>query len=445
MKLSRTRPDRRLLLFAAWIGLMLTAAGLCRRPAAPSRPFVTPPAFRLAAVRLADPPAAPALSVEIVLESASGLPADPDLLRSLHSEALPWPETKPEILPDWVQWGRLTGPRATCSSSESGAAVYAIHEDAVVTLVLVNRTGRRIQTRLRARLPRGTYSIERLTFASPGGDPSSPEIRKTEQDGASSASLSSGSSPFPYSPYLERLEGCNLTHASSVEKRGSLEPEQAVLYRFVDRHRMVRLDWAETYQRLHRLALRHPGAARRMRRVLDENQSALNALRDTVGFRSRTAALHQLLLAAAQAEAMHHDYQLRGLIHPDVGAPLTESLTHLIDDLSETGAVLLGLVPQVRVEPDGLSAQTVTVVLANTSERDVAAVKLGLQTSGLPKGAACEPIDSTYFGVLKSGQTARAVFHLHGPPGEAIATTCYAADVCYFVGGGPAHLRPRPW
>lgn len=344
----------------------------------------------------------------------------------------------------WTRWGHREGTRVLARCSESEVPVVATHDDAVTTLLLVNSTGRPLQVRLKARLAHGVYTIERLTFAAPNETAGFSTSLSSGQNAQETAEA--GKTPkLLFSPVLERLEGCNLTHASSVEKKGYLEPGQATLYRFVDRRRTVTLAWTETYRLLHRLALRHSEAAGRIRRSLNENHSALNGLRDSVGLRSQLEGIHQLLLAGAQAQAIHQDYRLHGGIDAETSVLLMQSLDHLIDGLSETAAVRLGLIPQVSVEPNGPLAQTIAVTLANTGPQTVASVKLGLQAQGLPEGATCEPIDSAYFGTLKSGQTARAVFHLRLPSTGPLGPVRCVADVCYFVGNGPAHLRPRPW
>jgi hypothetical protein len=138
-------------------------------------------------------------------------------------------------------------------------------------------------------------------------------------------------------------------------------------------------------------------------------------------------------------------------------------LERVMDGLSEASATLLDLVPQVTVTApeqvterrgnrrvlaavtDDTDAQVVHIALSNAGGHSVANVKLGLDSSELPDGVVCDPADPAFFGTLRPGQTVRATFHLRCPAGTILNRRLCVADVCFHAGGGPAHLRPRPW
>ena len=229
--------------------------------------------------------------------------------------------------------------------------------------------------------------------------------------------------------------------------------------------RALRSSLWEARHALLRLAAQSPGPAHKLQQMLDEGSPFLSGLgAGTHRLTRRLEAIHGLLMVAAQVQSLHRDYQMHGTVDAEEGAILMGAFERLLDSLSEYTAVLLGLVPQVTVAQDAPTAndavtmqtvaqtpatrfQWVDMSLANTGERGVRSVKLGLPSNELPTGTTCEPDDPAFFGTLMPGQTVHATFRIRrqGAESSGVPGSRCVADVCYLAGGGPVHLRPRPW
>jgi hypothetical protein len=383
------------------------------------------------------------------------------------------PQDRPAA-PDWLVWGHLDGARwpvslnARVTFAPNSLGLYAAGNAECKTVCLVNRSQERVWARVQVRLPRGIYTIERLTLARPAerheaalavpGDAAEKRnaatLRTVEQPPA-------GDSDPVF--HLERLQGSDLRRPAVVAKMGVLEPGQAVFYRFTDQSRLVEAAFADCYRQLAVLERSRPGAAHRLRRMLNEGEPYRGGAHAGGGdVDRRLESIHRLLLVTGQAQSLHHNYQLRGVVESETGAALMGSLERVMDGLAEISATLLGLAPQIQVETPSskiatgqnssvtqpghaVASRLVTISLANGGERAVGMVKLGLDSSELPTNVVCDPPDPAFFGVLKPGQTVRAQFRLRCPSDQAIVERRCVADVCYRAGGGPAHLRQRPW
>jgi hypothetical protein len=409
------------------------------------------------------------VNVDATRTVPTDLQALPNALAGGRLESPPQDGAQPT---DWLVWGHLNGQCAPISLDAPAAfpvgslGLYAAGSADTKTVCLVNRGPDKVMARVLVRLPHGTYTIERLTL--------SPRIDEQTQTGTAVSAVDHGdgapvSAPAEDQPggasasvfRLDRLEGRDLSRAAVVGKSGMLEPGQVVFYRFTDQSRLVETAFAETYRLLAELEKSRPGPAHRLRRMLregDHYRSGVRAGND--GVASRLESIHNLLLVTGQAQSLHRNYQMRGTVPNEIGAALMGSLERLMDGLAEVTATLLDLVPQVTVEPIGERTpgkanavpvanapnyELVTVALANGGEHSIEMVKLGLDISGLPATISCDPPDPAFFGTLKPGQTVRATFRLRCPSGVAVVKRLCVADVCYRAGGGPAHLRPRPW
>ena len=401
-------------------------------------------------------------------------------------------------LPAWFGWARLDGKRAhvqvnapaTVGAEELG--VYATRGEWGTSLCLVNKTNTRLLTTAQLCLPRGVYTIERLTLGQ--GRQGDREIGRQGEEETQSAignrqsAIGNRQSAIPSSSILHpssfaHLEGCDFGGTGTVRKVFCLEPGQACLYRCVDTAREARAAWRDVFTQLQGMATHQSGPAHRLSVMLREADSYLSGVRGGGAHGGRDARLeciHHLLLVTAQAHSLHHNYQMRHTIDETSGKEVMAAMDRLTVALSETSAVLLGLVPQVAVtsgpvsgaqartagfireqteipntnkkEKDASAAniparpiRAVVVSLENTGGRSVTHVKLGLNMAGMPGGVTCEPADPAYFDALRPGQSVRAVFHVRGAAGADFPAALLIGDVSYFAGTAPAHLRPRAW
>ena len=405
-----------------------------------------------------------------------------------------------ERVPAWFAWGHLNAGRApaqitaltglTNANVSEALGVYAVRDENGATVCLINKTKARLLTNTRVRLPRGVYRIERLTL-------SRDSAKSEEARGAGDRSQEAGpEQPTVLNPLtktdlfspvecLERLEGCDFGSGANIGKGMCLEPGQVCLYRYTDVARAARASWFDVFAQLRDMGRNHPGPARRLGTMLHEADGYVAGVRGGGDQQNRLGCIHHLLLVTAQAHSLHHNYQMRHTVNEANGKAVIEALNWLTDALSETSAVLLGLVPQVAVtspltppsnEMDreksagktattvaflatrqkeekavGVKngkrnvARTVTIALANTGSHSISKVKIGLNTAGWPVAATCDPADPAYFGDLHPGQTVRATFHVRGAGAQDLPNTLLTGDVSYFAGTAPAHLRPRAW
>jgi hypothetical protein len=433
----------------------------------------------------------PSTALTVTVDTTQVMPADLSALASALAgtplaQTVPNPDpNKPDpnkaasdkagqpIAQDWLLWGHLDAHRvqvvlnAPVTFVPNALGLYAAASTEGRTVCLVNRSQEKLQTRVQVRLPRGIYTIERLTLLPADRGETALAVPAVDRNGPPAPRTADDASALGPAPAfrLERLQGRDLRRAAVVVKSGMVEPGQVVFYRFTDQSRAVDAAYAETYRLLAALEHSHPGPAHRLRRMLREGDSFRSGARPGGhgGAGERLENIHRLLLVTAQAQSLHHNYQMRRTVEAEIGAALMGSLERVMDGLAEISATLLDLVPQISVEPDSAKSiagkdgvvsmtvggvariQIVTVALANGGEHSVEMVKLGLDSSELPTTVNCDPSDPAFFGTLNPGQTVRATFRLRCPSGVAFVGRGCVADVCYRAGGGPAHLRPRPW
>ena len=491
-------------------------------------PRLTPAAWQMPAPAYAQTQATPALipALKISVDSGATLPADPTALRSMFAPDAASQEAGARVTDAaWYAWGHLEAGRAkahvtpSSEASERAVGVYAVRWNDGVTLCLVNRTDARLNTTAEVRLPRGVYTVERLTVTQEKRERKKEKAVnaglpvQTEETTSSEASFPSHL-PLERLERLERLEGCEMGAASVISKPLCLLPRQICLYRYTDVAHASRAAWQEVFGQLDLMARDHGSQAHRLGTMLHEADGYISGVRGETrhsSIDSRLGCIHHLLLVTAQAHSLHHNYQMRHTVDEAEGRAVMAALDRLTDALSETSAALLGLIPQMDVTPaaspsslqaggvntasavrpvsfspsiagssssassiasvsagkadkkeentrsapnlrviaskTGAAAneRVVTVTLANTGERRISNVKLGLNMNALPSGVVCEPSDPAYFGSLPPGQTIRATFHLRAPSGQTLPTTTITGDVSYFAGTAPAHLRPRAW
>ena len=321
-------------------------------------------------------------------------------------------------------------------------------------------TRRKSLALLRIQLPAGVFKIERLSFtpAPPIVEEASPSPRQM------AACMAEGSTVR-----LDRLEGCDQAAIIYTEKPIWLKPQEISLIRCTDVSYTARAAFYETRDQLKAIRRSAPAAVDKLNAVFRQGDPYVSGL--TGGghstLKKRLGCIHRLLLLNAQAHSMVHNLQERKSANAESGAAIMGSIERLNDALAETSAALLGLVPQVRFTLDSdkqshelddggqqtslvpnnssIRSATVTFALANTGQRDVDLVKIGLDINALPPDVQCEPGDPAMFGTLRPGQTVRAVFAVRWTKDTAMNTRRCVGDVSYFVGSAPAHLRLRPW
>jgi hypothetical protein len=399
----------------------------------------------------------PALTATLDVDPTQAAPPDPAGQQAVVDAMGVWqaaPNLDPALVqpPDWRLWARqyipacLTRLAPPSSLPENALTAYATGGQGSCVVCLINHGAQAVDARVHVRLAQGVYTIERLTFT-PGGSPAG----------------NAAPPPQAGTARLERLEGWDLTTTTTVLKEGKIEPGQIVFYRYTDQDGGVRAAMWEATSALNHLASQKPGPTHRLIQMLDEASPFLTRL--TAGTRAhspvrRLEAIHGLLMMTAQAESLQRDYQMHGTVDETAGAAVTAGLQHLMDSLAEYTAVVLGLVPQVNLDasvaasggPAAVTAQApadrvqpLDLSLSNTGDRDISSVKLGFPATQMPPGVTCEPNDAAFFSVLKPGQTVHATFHIHRPGGAVVPGSQCMADVSYLAGGGPVHLRLRPW
>lgn len=472
--------------------------------------------------------ASPVPFVKIDVDLSPTQPADQEALcRTLAGGvALPGADAldKGNPPPDWFVWARLNsanapaqltlGQAAQSELPAEGLGIYATRNEYGATLCLVNRTDTPIQTSAGIRLPRGIYRIELLTYtrsadpiSTPKQETSAPILIASHLPTPTTLAdqgtvLNSGSAEIV--ERLERLEGADLGGATTLRKPVRLAPGEVCFYRCTDMARTARAAWYEVFNQLRTMGKSSPGAMHRLSKMLHEADGDLSSLNGRggrgEGVMGRVSDIHHLLLYTAQAHSLHQNYLMRRNINEEQGKAVMAAFDHLTDSLSETSAVLLGLVPQVtvsaststtqvskvsssssvspissvsftgrslngiengrstkkreekrvallnsrrssRIEPDR-TERTVTILLANTGGHSVENVKLGLNLAKLPREVTCTPADPAYFGTLRPGQTVRATYRLRGSALDEMPNSLLTGDVSYFAGTAPAHLRP---
>ncbi len=302
-------------------------------------------------------------------------------------------------LPEF-EWGHLgagrIAARVTASSDLSSDAlgVYAVRSENGVTVCLVNRADARLNTTVATRLPRGVYTIERLTERQEKQEKEKDGTRLLSLPNASSNSSSSdssfnasSSSAFSSASSVERLEqleGYDLGATGVVSKPLCLEPHQMCLYRYMDVARTARASWQEVFGQLGLMARDHAAQARRLGTMLHEADGYVSGVRGETrhnSLESRLGCVHHLLLVTAQAHSLHHNYQMRHTVDETEGRAVMAALDRLTDALSETSATLLGLVPQIDVTP--LPAPSSTQTGAGANPNNAVARPASFPLSGL--------------------------------------------------------------
>ncbi len=330
---------------------------------------------------------------------------------------------------NWARFSnRLLHVQMHASVPLTNLFVFSSESDIGKSVAIINQTGVPIQSELQMKLKKGIFTISRLIMP-----PQAPSPQSVE-----SASFSSADSP----PIAKQwLEGAVFSRNGIVKKPCFLPPGSAVLYRFTNRTLSARSDYYTLLTQLHQLAIHHPGPARKMRRMLEEGVSDIHTL-----YERDISGLHPALLAVGQAQTFHHDMLFREALPANILAPIGDTMEHLIDNLSRTGAVLMGLVPSADSKFTSTGAnRTVTVSLANTGSHTVAIVKLFVQSDPSLKGIICQPSDAAVFRELRPGQTVTASYQLSAPAGVTLKSSSGIGDISYTVEGGPARFLVRPW
>ncbi len=432
--------------------------------------------FAMIAAKYQAPPAEP-LPLLIEADATQRGPDDPTALQAVQETVLrtllpmnPMPPAPAEAAasdPEWMLWGRLrTTPSPVSVPPDALVTAYAVHSAQGMTLCLINRSTEKKLLQLQIRLPRGVYKGERLLFSPPNPvaqAKSAPRPLQTENQLRTIADNAQAAEAAQNTPLtqLERLQGRTLKATTVVRKPCLLLPGQVCFYRYTDVAQAARAALNETYESLHRMALKSPNPARRLRHILEEGDRERSSLSPGNGKDSsaRLSGIHRLLLLTAQVQSMQRNYQQRKVVEGEQGANVMGALERLTDALAETSAALLELVPQITVREEAAAAPitsnaeappvthllTITVSLANLGRQSPGMVKLGLDTASLPHGVACVPDDPAYFGAVHPGQSVRATFHVRCPAGALLPPNRCGGDVSYFVSGTPAHLRIRAW
>lgn len=363
-----------------------------------------------------------------------------------------------------VEWMRATRgrarawPRLPVLLAPNSLGVYASRTAEGAAVCLRNAAGRPLEVRLRVRLPHGAYTVEALRLAgapppaAPGSAAPSPVPGTAgTSDSTGPAAAAPAARPAAGAPTLRRLQGRDLRTVGVLLKVVSLAPGDLLVVRYTDEAHAVRAAMSAALARLHLLAAANPGPARQLRRILREGEPYSDAM--TWPARSgrhdrRLAAVHRLLLIAAQAQSLERNFRARGSIGGYRADVVATALDRLATSLSETSAVLLGVVADLTVGAPSPSAPGaplpstgITVRLANTGASTLSAVKLGVQAAAA--GCTCFPADPAFFGEVPPGQAVTAEFSVRGT-GD-VAAPAWRADVSYFVAGAPAHLMLRPW
>ena len=360
---------------------------------------------------------APLRKITLTVDARKTSLSDPDLLKKCTGEGLPSATSDAGTeKPDWMKWGRFGGNQALVTSSleSKGEQVYATSSPEGTTLLLNNATEAPLNAKVKIRLSAGVYKIERLLISEPCT--------------------------------FRNFTGANLARSGFVTKPLDLMPGEIVLLRCTDVSRAARSAFGNAMRHLKTLAASHPDKANRLRRMMKEGEPYLTSLFPSrLSRERRTAGINRLALYISQTHALCRNYQARNAVKEESGANLMASLEQCADSLSETSAALLEMTPQiVLTQEKGKGTANVEISLCNSGGQTARTVKLALDTESLPRGIALRPADPVLFNEVKTGQTVRATFVLKLGE-EALTPSRCVADITYFVGKSPAHLRPRAW
>ena len=127
----------------------------------------------------------------------------------------------------------------------------------------------------------------------------------------------------------------------------------------------------------------------------ERSLASLSAVGRHSDSRRRLNGIHHLLLVTAQAQSLHRNYLARHNVKKESGEEIALSLDRLADALARTSSVLLGLIPQIEIEPAAESPEIhpvkITVTLLNVGSQSVDMVKLGLDSTALPARCPLHP------------------------------------------------------
>lgn len=388
--------------------------------------------------------------IDIRLDAQQHAADSPDSLKRISELIEAASGAKPEAVPDatspdWLTWSRLNKSALAISTAtvsteaKPNSDIYAAASDEGGAVFFTNPSHSKRAYSVHIKLPRGVYRIERLCFSS-GTSPTAAPSEPTAPQAACAT--------------LRRLEGADIAESRVVTKSGEMDPTSIVIIRFTDVARIARAAFSELDDRLHEMALSTPGPAARIKKILNSGSGYSDCVQggEPRSKSGRLARIHHLLLLNAQARSLQHNFIARQTVNAAPGEGVMSALDTTAEELSETSAVLIGVVPQIDLSQSKLAKvavgdveTTATVSVSNTGDRTVEAVKLGMDASALPQGATCTPDDPAYFGALRPGQSVRAEFAIHVPAGLKVKSANFAADISYFTSGAPAHLKSRPW
>jgi len=363
---------------------------------------------------------------------------------------------------NWREWARIETTPAPIYWNDAGPVdglnAYAVHSRAGVTVCMSNRKTNRASIRLRVRLPRAPYELERLTY-----------IPATDADRVvtvSDAVPVRQSNRMPQRVRLDRLMGRDMVRPGVTALPVDLLPGETCLLRFTDTAYTSRIALNQVREQLRAMPRASVELARRLRVIFDGSgafESAISASCKLNPDRRRTV-IHRFLLVLSQAYSLHRNFQVNNAVRPQIGSEFRAALERLNGALSDTSATLMGLIPEIDVSPEGAAdgqtvlpaaaragrnedghAALVTVALSNQGAHSAELVKIGLDQTMLPAGVTCEPTEPALFGRLAPGQTVRATFVLRWTGNHSLPENRCSGDISYFSVGAPAHLRPRPW
>ena len=430
--------NKYLLAGAAALSLTLACAALRRQPQNADTPrfLAAPAAFRSADM---NGPIFATVGVDTTKVQSANLDALRDVAVAAPKIALPLPADTAQKTPEteWFRWGRLKDSQASVTvrgaadSTAPPIAVYAVTGPQGAAALLANRSDRPVTVTFRLRLNRGAYALEQLEFS-----PAAPSSSENES-----------ALPLPAAKRTS-LGGGDFASVRVAERRIALRPGGCVLIRATNAARLAVGAYYMADERLTDLRGSASGLGRRLRKMLRDGQPSLKSLTASGGRHSgnrRIAAIHQLLLLTAQAQALERNYLARGVVKQIEGAAIADALEALSEALSQTSAVVLNLAPQIEVAPDAKDARSalVTVSLRNDGTQSVSSVKLGIDGAALPAGFACKPSDPAFFDELRPGQSVEAAFQLVSDSHSTPSAVRCTADVSYLAAACPAHLRPR--
>lgn len=312
---------------------------------------------------------------------------------------------------EWRPWAEPNA-RPVGAKSESEAVPVAAYRTAGSLVVLLgNNSQSKIEARVRAQLPEGIYSIERIDL----GVPSSRTVS------------------------IKRLQGALLSEAGAATKPAWLEPGQTVAVRFTNRLALLSADLKAVNMAVAQVAASRPDQARRLKVPLQEAQAHIAALLTGAYRKSRDQALrhtHRAILTVAHAQVLCNNSRGLGRIAAQDAEKMESALADLEESLTQISASCLGLTPDMEVE-EGEGGLRIRLALANGGAESVPRVKIWVTA---PEGASISPADKTAMGTLGPGQSVRAEFLVNA---ESPQPSLIVGHISYYYARSPGHLRLR--